>query len=86
MADEENGDTDEDVEYVLAPPAEETGAAGEAILEALSLHDPQSEAELMTNTGLERGLIVLGGRRLEREGRVRIVGDGPDARMYWLKT
>ena len=84
MADERNHDKDERDEYVVSrwTPAE-LDVAGETILGALRQHSPQSEDEVTGNTGLDRGLLLLAGGRLELEGRMKIVA-GPTARMYWL--
>ncbi len=81
---DETDEADDGTEYVLSPTDEEIGAAGLRILAALRLHDPQAEDELTTNTGLERGLVALACKRLEREGRVTIAGHASE-RMYWLK-
>ena len=85
MADETNDESGDQPDYrVLQATMEEIAAAGEAILEVLRRSDPQSEDEVLANTHLERGLVELAGRSLERGELVTIEGQGPK-RMYRLK-
>ncbi len=84
MADEKDEEDEKD-EYVVSRwTPKEMDAAGESILEALRQHDPQAEDELAAHAGLERGLLLLAGGRLELEGRAKVIRSEAGGTMYWL--
>jgi hypothetical protein len=46
-------------------------------------HDPQNIDQLAARTGLDRSLLVLAGKRLEIEGRVKAQARSGE-KWYWL--